>query len=144
MKFHEKKIYQMDKNGKIVLEQSSDEGGDKCENEVEMTSDEDSDITRSCKHVLSRDTVSQSPSMTSTPIKSQLVIMPSTEMPLSLDELVNIDVGLETDYCNVWGSLNVNQVPMEIVDNLYDDNDMQHVTIVDSHSSPPKKFLPLT
>ena len=78
VKFHEKKIYQMDKNGKIVLEQSSDEGGDKCEDEVEMTSDEDSDITRSCRHVMSRDTVSQSPSMTSMPIKSQLVIMSST------------------------------------------------------------------
>ena len=40
----------------------------------------------------------------------------------------------------------MNQVPMEIVD-LYDDsddNDMQSVKIVDSHSSPPKKFLPLT
>ena len=123
--------------------------GDKCEDEVEMSSDEDSDITRSCRHVMSRDTVSQSqsPSMMSMPIKSQLVIMSSTEMPLSLDELVNIDVGVETDYCNAWGSLNVNQVPMEIVDDLYDDsddNDMQSVQIVDSHSSPPKKFLPLT
>ena len=95
----------MDKNGKIVLEQSSDEGGDKCEDEVEMTSDEDSDITRSCRHVMSRDTVSQSPSMMLMPIKSQLVIMSSTEMPLSLDESVNIDVGVETDYHNVWGHL---------------------------------------
>ena len=36
---------------------------------------------------------------------------------------------------------------MEIVDDLCDDsddNDMQSVKIVDSHSSPPKKFLPLT
>ena len=133
----------MDKNGKIVLEQSSDKGGDKCEDEVEMTSDEESEITRSCRCVLSRDTVSQSPSMTSTPIKSQLVIMSSTEMPLYSDELVNIDVGVETDYYNVWGSLNVNQVPMEIVEDLYDDNDMQSVKIIDSHSSPPKKFVPL-
>ena len=64
-------------------------------------------------------------------------------MPLSSDELVNIDVGVETDYHNVWGSLNVNQVPMEIVDDLYDDsddNDMQSVKIVDSHSSPPRNF----
>ena len=87
---------------------------------------------------MSRDTVSQSqsPSMMSMPIKSQLVIMSSTEMPLSSDESVNIDVGVEADYHSVWGSLNVNQVPMEIVDDLYDDsddNDMQSVQIVDSH-----------
>ena len=98
----------MDKNGKIVLEQSSDEGGDKCEDEVEMTSDEDSDITRSCRCVMPRDTVGQSPSMMSMPKKSQLVIMSTTEMPLALDESVNIDVGVETDYHNIWGSLNVN------------------------------------
>ena len=95
---------------------------------------------------MSKETPSQSPTITSTPIKSQMVIISRTEMPLSSDESVMIDVGVEPDYHNLFGSLNVNEVHMEIVENLYEDNDetMENVSIVDSHAGAPQKFLPLT
>ena len=146
VKFHEKKVYKMDRNAKIVLEQSSDDGCNKLDDDFEMCSEEESGITSSCRCVMSKEKASQSPTMTSAPIKSQIVIMSSTEMPLPSDESVMIDVGVEPDYCNLFGSLNVNEVYMEIVENLYEDNDetMENVTIVDSHAGAPQKFLPLT
>ena len=136
----------MDRNAKILLEQSSDDGHNKLDDDFEMCSEEESGITSSCRHVMSKETASQSPTMNSTPIKSQIVITSSTEMPLSSDESVMIDVGVEPNYHNFFGSLNDNEVHMEIVENFYENNDetMENVTIVDSHAGAPQKFLPLT
>ena len=44
---------------------------------------------------------------TSTPSKSQIIIMSSKEMALSSDESVTIDVGHESDIRNPWGNLNL-------------------------------------
>ena len=59
--------------------------------------------------------------LTSTPIKSQIVIVSSTEMPLSLDDSETIDVGNERAEAvlDPWGDLNVDEIPIEIVDDLH-------------------------
>ena len=83
--------------------------------------------------------------LTSTPIKSQIVIMFSTENPLSSDESINIDVGLESTELNPLGSVDVSHIPMEIVENLFDgDDSLNSVTVIDSHGSVQRKFVPLT
>ena len=84
--------------------------------------------------------------LTSMPIKSQIVIMSSTENPLSSDESINIDVGLESTELNPLGSVDVSHIPMEIVENLFDDGDdsLNNVTVIDSCGSVQRKFVPLT
>ena len=56
--------------------------------------------------------------MTSTPVKSQIVIMSSQEMPLSSDESKTIDVGGTECNNNPFGDMNVEDIPIEIVDDL--------------------------
>ena len=60
------------------------------------------------------------------PIKSQMVIVSSTEMPLSSDDSETIDVGTENfvDFTrNPWGDLDVNKIPIKIVDDLHETGD---------------------
>ena len=47
-------------------------------------------------------------------IPSQIIIVLSKELPLSSDESSTIDVGSEID--NPWGNMDVNDIPIEIVD----------------------------
>ena len=56
-------------------------------------------------------------------------------MALSSDESVTIFVGHKSDIRNPWGNLNVNEVPIEIVEDLYqDDNEeLDNLMIVSSH-----------
>ena len=72
--------------------------------------------------------------------------MSSTENPLSSDESINIDDGLESTELNPLGSVNVSHIPMEIVENLFDDGDdsLNNITVTDSHGSVQRKFVPLT
>ena len=69
--------------------------------------------------------------------------MSSTENPLSSDESINIDVGLESAELNPWGTVNVSQVPMEIVEGLFDDgeDELNNATVIDSCCSVQRKFL---
>ena len=55
---------------------------------------------------------------TSTPIKPQIVIMSSKEMPVSSDESETINVGHEMALGKVFGDLNVDDIPIQIVDDL--------------------------
>ena len=82
--------------------------------------------------------------LTSTPIKSQIVIVSSTEMPLSLDDSETIDVGNERAEAvlNPWGDLNVDEIPIEIVDDLHQTGDSD-LTIVGEESQNEHQFIPL-
>ena len=78
--------------------------------------------------------------MTSTPIKSQIVIMSSQEMAPSSDESETIDVGVER---NSFGDMNVNEVPIEIVDDLNNESGVD-VTITVVEEPPLCLFTPVS
>ena len=51
----------------------------------------------------------------------QIIIVSSKELPLSSDESSTIDVGSEIvtdEISNPWGDMEVDDIPIEIVDNL--------------------------
>ena len=73
--------------------------------------------------------------MTSTPIKSQIIIMSSQEMAPSSDEPETIDVGTEEIPKNPFGNFNVDDIPIEIVDDLNDLSDDD--VIVTATEAPP-------
>ena len=113
----------------------------------EVNEESETDMKESCQRVVPsfpKDLCDSN--LTSMPIKSQIVIMSNTENPLSSDESINIDVGLESTELNPLGSVDVSHIPMEIVENLFDDGDnsLNNVTVIDSHGSVQRKFLPLT
>ena len=83
--------------------------------------------------------------LTCTPIKSQMVIVSSTEMPLSSDNSETIDVGTENlvDFTrNPWGDLDVNKILIKIVDHLHERGDSE-LTITPQENSEEPRYLPL-
>ena len=113
----------------------------------EVNEESETDMKESCQRVVPsfpKDLCDCN--LTSMPIKSQIVIMSSTENPLSSDESINIDVGLESTELNPLGSVDVSHIPMEIVENLFDDGDdsLNNVTVIDNCGSVQRKFVPLT
>ena len=85
---------------------------------------------------------------TLTSIKSKIVIMSSKEMPVSSDESETIDVGHEMALGKVFGDLNVDDIPIQIVDDLMnsteqDSDDTIIMTdgaqLVDVHFNPPNE-----
>ena len=113
----------------------------------EVNEESETDMKESCQRVVPsfpKDLCDCN--LTSMPIKSQIVIMSSTENPLSSDESINIDVGLESTQLNPLGSVDVSHIPMEIVENLFDDGDdsLNNVTVINSHGSVQRKCVPLT
>ena len=82
--------------------------------------------------------------LTSTPIKSQIVIMSSHEMPPSSDDSETIDVGIEFPTNapqNPFHNVNMDDIPIEIVDDL---NDTCHdVTVTSVIKGQPVIFSPL-
>ena len=85
--------------------------------------------------------------LTSTPIKSQIVIMSSCEMPVSSDESETIDVvndRINDRNINPWGDIPVDDIPIEIVDNLHNDTDGDSsCDLIDVQTPPPMVFNPL-
>ena len=74
-----------------------------------------------------------------------MVIVSSTEMPLSSDESETIDVGTENfvDFTrNPWGELDVNNIPIKIVDDLHETGDSE-LTITLQEKSEEPRYLPL-
>ena len=74
-----------------------------------------------------------------------MVIVSSTEMPLSSDNSETIDVGTENfgDFTrNLWGDLDVNKIPIEIVDDLHETGDSE-LTIMLQEKSEEPRYLPL-
>ena len=87
--------------------------------EISSSSDleDSSDEKSNCKRAkIYKPTESSNP-VTSTPIKSQIIIMSSKEMPPSSDESKMIDVGTN-DLQNVFDNINVDEIPIEIIDDL--------------------------
>ena len=83
---------------------------------------------------------------TSTPIKSQIAIMSSREMPSSSDESDTINVSTD-NVQELFGNIKVEPIPVEIVDELMDNNlDDTDETIIVMHTSEAEwlKFNPLT
>ena len=90
---------------------------------MEYSSDEKSN----CKRTKIYEPNESSTPVTSTPIKLQIIIMSSKEMPPSSDESERINVGTN-DLQNVFGNINVDEIQIEIVDDLmnsteYDSDD---------------------
>ena len=84
---------------------------------------------------------------TSTPIKSQIVIMSSKEMPVSSDESETIDVGTEMSLGKVFGNMNVDDIPIEIVDDLMNDSKQDSddtIIMTEGAQSVDLHFNPLT
>ena len=86
-----------------------------------------SDEKSNCKRAKVYEPNESSTPFTSTPIKLQIIIMSSKEMPPSSDESEMIDVGTN-DLQNVFGDINVDKIPIEIIDDFmnsteYDSND---------------------
>ena len=87
---------------------------------------------------------SKSPApLTSTPVKSQIAIMSSQEMPPSSDESKTIDVGGAECSNNPFGDMNVEDIPIEIVDDL---NDLtgDEVMVTEVEEPPICLFSPLS
>ena len=66
-------------------------------------------------------------------------------MPLSSDDYETIDVGTKdlVEFTrNPWGDLDVNKIPIKIVDDLHDTGDSK-ITITLHEKSEEPKFLPL-
>ena len=80
--------------------------------------------------------------VTSTPIKSQIIIMSSKEMPPSSDESEMIDVGSEMS--NPFGNINVDEIPIEIADDLMDSQqDNSEIQVTGLQSNPYITYEPL-
>ena len=83
---------------------------------------------------------------TSIPIKSQIVIMSSKEMPVSSDESETIDVGTEMALGKVFGDINVDNIPIEIVDDLMNNTEQDSddtIIMTDGAQSVDVCFNPL-
>ena len=143
IQFHEDKLYKVDEKSKVTYDSDQD---------VESMVTEDRDLSHSnldnefpsdtecCKRT--ENYVASKNPLTSTPIKSQIVIVSSTEMPLSFDDSETIDVGNErVDHVlNLWGDLNVDEIPIEIVDDLHQTGDSD-LTIVGEENQKEHKFI---
>ena len=113
VKFYEKKgSYQ--KKRTTINNHSPDV--DKSFDPLSSMNDSDSDSSSNCKKMRSYQPTSHI--VTFTPIKSQIIIMSSKEMPPSSDESEMIDVCSEMS--NPFGNINVDEIPIEIVDHLMD------------------------
>ena len=136
--FYEDKLYQVNKKGQLNGEQDTDTVCNSSQEEMstvpnstqeDISSDSDSQVevgyeSTSCEgvHVYSNQTNQNH--MTSTPIKSQIVIESSQEMLLSSDNSETIDVvGVDTA-SNPFGDMDVNDIPIEIVDNFNDESEL--------------------
>ena len=85
---------------------------------------------------------------TSTPIKSkQILIVTGDEMPMFSDESATIDVTSTSDqvFNNPWGTMDVNDIPIEIVSDLNDtQDDVKSVAIDGVEKAPLTYFHQLT
>ena len=135
--FHEDKMYKVDKDSKITYDSDKDAESVVSDSNLEFPSDTEC-FQRTENYVRPK------APLTSTPIKSQIVIVLSTEMPLSSDDSETIDVGSgRVEHAlNPWGDLNVDEIPIEIVDDLHQTGESD-LTIVGEESQKEQQFRPL-
>ena len=104
--------------------------------------DDDRSSTITCQRVFGK---IPSPK-TSTPkkdIPSQIVIISQKELQISSDDSSSIDVGTEVlSPVNPWGDMDVQDIPIEIVDHFSDTED--NLQVVDSIQKTQGIFKPLT
>ena len=113
---------------------------DKSFDPLSSMNDSDSDSSSNCKRMRSYQPTSHV--VTSTPIKSQIIIMSSKEMPPSSDESEMIDVASEMSI--PFGNINVDEIPIEIVDDLMDiQQDNSEIQVTDLQSNPYIIYEPL-
>lgn len=133
-------FYSNTKRNNIPIEECSDVGND---DTLLMSTESQSDANAcQCTHAFK--TSKCKPPLTSTLIKSQIVIMSSQEMPVSSDDSKTIDVlnvKESQDFTNPWGNMNDDQIPIVLVSKLNDTENS--CEIVDVENGTPTKFKPL-
>ena len=113
---------------------------DKSFDPLSSMNDSDSDSSSNCKRMRSYQPTSHV--VTSTPIKSQIIIMSSKEMPPSSDESETINVGSEMS--SPFGNINVDEIPIEIIDDLMDSQqDNSEIQVAGLQSNPYIKYQPV-
>ena len=144
IQFHKDKLYKLDVKSKVTFDSDDVESGVLEDGHLSQSnSGNDFPSDTECCQRMRNYAASKAP-LTSTPIKSQPVIVSSTEMPLSSDDSETIDVGNERAdaFLNLWGDLNVDEIPLEIVDDLHQTGDSD-LTIVGEESKNEHQFIPL-
>ena len=114
MKFYDNKG-SYSKNSTKLSQQSSHE--DNSHDEMSSNNNSDFDVSSDCKRTKIYEPNAGNNVVTSTPIKSQIV-MSSKEMPPSSDESETIEFGSEINH--PFRDINVDDIPIEIVDDLLD------------------------
>ena len=135
VRFYDKGVYKSDGVSSVIQPTSGD-----------AESEEPGNLFDTCQRVHSQD----SQNKTSTPkknhgmIPSQLAIISSKELPVSSDESSTMDVGYKPmpSPINPWGDMNVDEIPLEIVDHFSDSE--QEVIITDVIKKASVTFRPLS
>ena len=137
-------MYRVNKQGQLYPESVSP-----CDSQDDTSCDINDEITEgvdietsSCKRATKYETSVKATPVTSTPLKSQIVIVSSQEMPPSSDKSETIDVGTEDFQSNPFGEMNINDIPIEIVDDLNDVSDVD-VMVTTVEAPPVCIFSPL-
>ena len=152
VRFYEDKMYKLNEKGQVdhevdVFDEVDIDMSLVKSSQNEISSDcKDDDVgdnySTACERVRQYNPSPKSGPVTSKPIKSQIVIMSSQEMPPSSDESETIDVCLAT-VNNPFSDMNVNEIPIEIVDDLNDDSNVE-VTVTGVEEPPVCIFKPVS
>ena len=133
--FYDKGVYKSDGMSSEIQPTCSDE-----------QSEESGNTSDTCQRVQSKESQNKTstPKKTDSTIPSQLVIISSKELPVSSDESSTIYVGYEQmpSPINPWGNMNVDKIPLEIVDHF--SNSEHDVIITDVIKKASVIFNPLS
>ena len=144
VRFYEDKLYKVNEKGQLDGEGSfSNDNLDDLSTISDMESDNDVGIS-SCECARAYQPSTNTVPLTSTPVKSQIVIMSSQEMPPSSDESKTVDVvGFDVSK-NPFGDMNVEDIPIQIVDDLNDLTGDDDVKVTEVQAPPVCLFCPLS
>ena len=137
-------MYRVNKQGQLYPESVSPcdlQDDTSCDINDEITEGVDIE-TSSCKRATKYKTSVKATPVTSTSLKSQIVIVSSQEMPPSSVKSETIDVGTEDFQRNPFSEMNINDIPIEIVDDLNDVSDVD-VMVTTVEAPPVCIFSPL-
>ena len=140
VKFYEDKLYKVNTQGhlesKSMLPSESWDDTSTC-SDASVDCDNEG---MSCKRSTEYENSVKATPVTSTRIKSQLIIISNKEMPLSSDKLEMLDVGVEMPF-NPFVGMDMNEILIEIVDNLNDESGFETPNRVTKCASV---YMPLT
>ena len=135
--FFEKETYKSNGMNSEIQKLSSDVES------IESDDDISSNSGETCQRVFGKMTLPTTctPKMSGDDISSQIIIISSKELPVSSDESSSIDVGSEgPSRVNPWGVMDVQDIPIEIVDHLSDMECDEDAVIVHSTDKTPLYF----